>query len=180
MQTFVRQEAVMWQKRGLLSIAESTSVLGSADNVSAISLPSSRALSLAGGEEEDNLTMHPPSCPPVVIENPQTPVVTGTGASIERHAVASGPPGHDVIYPMSVPLKNRVKCVSHDFYGTTSVLDSKVETVSHAMKIKSSWLNLLNLSCNTGYSSRHVISTVITLPTTTFQRKWKTNQGIFD
>ena len=57
MQTFVRQEAVMWQKRGLLSIAESTSVLGSADNVSAISRPSSRALSLAGGEEEDNLTM---------------------------------------------------------------------------------------------------------------------------
>ena len=57
MQTFVRQEAVMWQKRGLLSIAERTSVLGFADNVSAISLPSSRALSLAGGEEEDNLTM---------------------------------------------------------------------------------------------------------------------------
>eukprot|EP00731_Ephydatia_muelleri_P027864 Em0019g737a len=71
-------------------------------------------------------------------------------------------------------------CVSHDFYGTASVLDSKVETVSHAMKIKSSWFNLLNLSCNSGYSTRHVAGTVLTLPTTMFQRKGKTNQGIFD
>ena len=60
-------------------------------------------LSAPGPPDGSSPTPAPPELPPVVIENPRTPVVTGTGASIERHAVASGPPDHDVIYPMSVP-----------------------------------------------------------------------------
>ena len=106
--------------------------------------------------------------------NGHTPIVSGESSCFSFKSIVF----FFALYLTTFPSSRT--CVSHDFYGTASVLDSKVETVSHAMKIKSSWFNLLNLSCNSGYSTRHVAGTVLTLPTTMFQRKGKTNQGIFD